>query len=65
MRFRIVRDGEGFITEVKYKFWPCWTAVFDIGWNYFRSAEEAESAIKRVIDYQQTDGIVVKEIPAP
>jgi hypothetical protein len=62
VKYRIITSGNGFYAQCKYKYWPFWMSVFDVGRNYFTTLEKAESAIKRVIEYAQTDGRVVKVI---
>lgn len=61
MKYRIVRAGRCFHTQCKYRFWPFWVLVFNAGHNHFSTIDEAERAIRAVINNTHTDGQVVKE----
>ena len=62
MKYRIITDGEGFLTQCRFRFWPFWQPVFSPGFNWYGKAEDAERAIARVIGFKRSDGRVVNTI---
>jgi hypothetical protein len=61
VKYRIVTAGTGFVTQCRFKYWPFWNRVFDPGFNYFKTIDEAENAIKILISRRYTNGRVVKQ----